>query len=186
MPLLDAESVPRLQAAVEAAATLFSRDSTVSVSTGLVRWWLKPASNARRRSLSCPQPVMAMRGTSRAPTGRANAPRNLVSRDVRQADVEQDRPAGGYCCQDLERLGTAVRVLDLVARQLEHGLCSCRQRRDCRRRRVDGVRYPPNVRRAVRLRRQIVCMKSHLARGRRTTNSLPRPTPSLRAITWPP
>ena len=47
---------------------LDSRASNTSISTGLVRWWSKPASIARCRSLSCPHPVNATRHTP-APHG---------------------------------------------------------------------------------------------------------------------
>lgn len=55
-------------------ATRRSVSSSTARSTGLVRWWSKPAAIARRRSSSAPQPVSAIRCT-RPSTGSARKAR---------------------------------------------------------------------------------------------------------------
>ena len=69
-------------------ATSTSRSLSAPGSTGLVRWWSKPASIARRRSSSWPQPVSAMSVTP-SPRRFADGARHLVAVRARHADVEQ-------------------------------------------------------------------------------------------------
>ena len=85
-----------------------------SGSTGLTRWWSKPASLDRRRSASWPQPVRATISVPLELGPLPQPPGHLVAVHARQADVQQD-DLGPELLGDVQGLGAVVGDPHLLA-----------------------------------------------------------------------
>ena len=149
-------------------------------STGLTRWWSKPASLDRRRSSSWPQPVRAIR-TTPSPRWLADPARGLVAVQLRQPDVQQHhvRPERrGRARRPPGRRGPSGPRCPPAAAAWpgSRRRPGCRPRPGCggSSRRRGARRRPPAPGCAA---------VAAAATGRRTTNSLPLPGPSLCAST---
>ena len=157
---------------------------SASTSTGLTKWWSKPASRDLRRSSLWPQPLSAISQRRSPPGMLADRARRLEAAHARHADVQQ-HDGGPPVRRHLHGLDAVVRDGHRIAEDPHHLRQALGASRRCRRRPARAGRRSPRAASSWPASSRGARAGTRIS-GSRTTKRQPRSGPSLVACTAPP